>query len=271
MQIPCCAAILRRYGRVSAAVALAAVAVPATVSAADLPQSWLDMRWDSVHAPAIVLSANVSSVWDSYLTTAVSQWNAADRVGYNLIDGTNNPAACSPSYWTVQVCSANYGKTGWLGYTTAYTSFSDYTTLIGVTVRLNEYYYSQAKYNTAAWRAETVCQELGNALGLDDSDRNTRNANTGSCMDYTSNPAGGGKVLANTSPNASDLTNLNAIYAAHVAVQPRGFRVDGGEATIAAFGSANLAVPEPATWAMLVIGFGAVGAALRRRGTSVAA
>jgi hypothetical protein len=35
-------------------------------------------------------------------------------------------------------------------------------------------------------------------------------------------------------------------------------------------GTLNYAVPEPATWAMLIAGFGLTGAAMRRRKTRVA-
>ena len=34
------------------------------------------------------------------------------------------------------------------------------------------------------------------------------------------------------------------------------------------FGSANPGVPEPATWAMMIMGFGLVGASMRRRGVA---
>ncbi|MDB5681975.1 MAG: hypothetical protein JWO16_1780, partial [Sphingomonas bacterium] len=36
-------------------------------------------------------------------------------------------------------------------------------------------------------------------------------------------------------------------------------------------GTLNLPVPEPATWAMMMVGFGLMGAALRRRGVTAVA
>lgn len=46
--------------------------------------------------------------------------------------------------------------------------------------------------------------------------------------------------------------------------QPSGFRVDTNDVTIAA-------VPEPATWAMMLVGFGMIGATVRYRRRSVQA
>ena len=47
------------------------------------------------------------------------------------------------------------------------------------------------------------------------------------------------------------------------------FAVTGAD--VALFDASLLGVPEPASWAMLIAGFGLVGASQRRRRTSVAA
>ena len=44
------------------------------------------------------------------------------------------------------------------------------------------------------------------------------------------------------------------------------FELDDVAGTALGGGNANAAVPEPAAWALLVVGFGLVGAAARRRG-----
>lgn len=270
----CCAAKSRRYGRVSAVMAgamLAALAVaPAAAAATELPQSWDGMKWARTGILDIQLGNNVSSVWEPYVTKAAGEWSAARNINYVAVDGTTDAAFCDPVWGTVQMCSGNYGRTGWLGYTSVWTYGDDGNLILGGTIQLNEYYYSQSKYNTAAWRASTVCQELGNALGLADSDHNFGNANTGSCMDYTKNPAATSKSLANTDPNASDMAHLDAIYATTNGTQLAETMPGAKLAGYAMFGSANLAVPEPATWAMLLVGFGAVGRALRRREAVVA-
>ncbi len=238
------------------------IASIAPVAASAIPtQSWNGYRWGRVGAIAIGVGDNYSANWNSYVATATKQWSVAPEISYTSTTGQTT-SACNMVYGTIQLCSGNYGKTGWVGYTNVQTS-GGY--IVEATIRLNDYYFNQAYYNNDAWRAETVCQELGNALGLQDSDHNTGNANTGSCTDYTKDPSGKkgtNGTLANLQPSKSDLTNLNAIYAA-----PGGRQVvpDG------IYGSANAAVPEPSSWAFLIAGFGGVGAATRRRraGTAV--
>jgi hypothetical protein len=51
-----------------------------------------------------------------------------------------------------------------------------------------------------------MCQEIGHTFGLDHQDENFSNVNLGSCMDYTSNPAG------NEHPNNHDFAQLETIY-----------------------------------------------------------
>ncbi len=45
---------------------------------------------------------------------------------------------------------------------------------------------------------------------------------------------------------------------------------DGDTANVGAVAHPVTVVPEPATWALMILGFGAVGAAMRRRGTALA-
>lgn len=246
-------------------VALAALAaVTPSVAAAALTQSWNGWRWARSDALVIQVGNNFSSDWSPFVTTAITQWNAATNIDYSLVAGRTSAATCGAVYGTIQLCSGNYGKSGYLGYTYVWTS-NNY--IVQATIKLNTYYFNQAKYNTDAWKAETVCQELGNALGLADIDRNFSNLNVGSCTDYTNDPSGKlgtNGVLANIAPSANDLTNLNAIYATTGGTQLATTRPGGG-------GNAMAAVPEPASWAMLVTGFGAIGAAQRRRKAMVAA
>ena len=231
-----------------------ALVVPAVVTALPV-QSWNGYRWGRVGAIQIALGNNYSENWKPFIATAIGEWNSATDVGYASAAGQAAASACNMVYGTVQVCSGNYGQTGWVGYTNVSTS-SGY--IVQAMIRLNDYYFTQPRYNTYAWRAETVCQELGNALGLQDSDHNFGNVNTGSCMDYSRDPsgtAGTNGTLANIQPSSSDLTNLNAIYAV-----PGGRQVAASE-----LGSPNAAIPEPSNWAMLITGFGLVGAAARCR------
>jgi hypothetical protein len=238
--------------------------IGASAVASALPtQSWNGYRWGRVGAITISVGNNYTANWAPFVTTALRQWSVANAISLTSVAGRTTSSACSMVYGSIQLCSGNYGATGWTGYTNVQTS-NGY--IVQATIRLNDYYFNRAFYNNDAWRAETVCQELGNSLGLDDSNRDLNNANTGSCTDYSRDPSGTlgtNGTLANLQPSASDLINLNAIYA-----------TAGGRQIVASgvYGNANAAVPEPASWAMLVGGFGLVGGvARRRRSVTVAA
>jgi len=241
------------------AVLILAIVLPSAASAF-LPQSWNGYRWGRTGAITIGVGNNYSDIWAPFVASALTQWSVADAISLTSVAGRTTASACSMVYGTIQLCSGNYGATGWTGYTNVQTS-NGY--IVQATIRLNDYYFNQAFYNNTAWRAETACQELGNSLGLQDSDHDFNNANAGSCMDYSRDPSGrlgSNGLLANLQPSASDLTNLNAIYESA-----------GGRQVVASgvYGSAQAAVPEPATWAMLVGGFGLVGGVARRRRTIV--
>jgi hypothetical protein len=239
----------------------------ASVSATTLlPQSWNGWKWSRTGPLAITLKENVSAAWAPYVTAAAAQWSKDQNIDYVVKAGNVAVAStCSPSYGTLQVCNANYGATGWVGYTQVWT-MNNY--IVQATVKLNEYYFSQAKYNTVAWRQLVTCQELGNALGLDDSDRNFSNTNTGTCTDYTNDPtgkAGTNGTLANLAPNWTDFANLDRIYGTLDKTQIASTKL------VAQTGNAFLAapVPEPGTWALMLGGFGFVGSAMRRTRTRV--
>ncbi|NJC07814.1 PEPxxWA-CTERM sorting domain-containing protein [Polymorphobacter fuscus] len=246
--------------------ALAVTATPA--AAALLPQSWNGYHWARTGPLQIAIGSNISSTWVPYLATAANAWSAADNIDFLVTTGASNPSTCNPKFGGVQICSANYGANGWLGYTNIWLSGGF---VVQATVKLNDFYFATTRYNTAAWRDYTVCQELGHTLGLDHTNAVRTNANTGSCMDYTNDAAGtaGGAngTLANTRPNAVDFAALNAIYANLDRTQlPStrirlgiGMTVDGGDMQTFAM------VPEPGSWAMLIAGFGLVGAIQRRQ------
>src|SRR5882672_956803 len=88
-----------------------------------------------------------------------------------------------------------------------------------------------------------MCQEVAHTFGLDHQDTNQTNPNLGTCMDYTTNPAG---PPSNEHPNAHDYAELVTIYS-HVdsfstprAVTPAGPPLASGSA--------------PAAWGSLVEG-----------------
>jgi len=226
-----------------------------------LPQSWNGYHWAHTGNLAIMIGSNTSSSWAPYLSAAEAKWSTDKYIDYVPIAGMTGASSCSPVYGTVQVCSGNYGATGWLGYTQVWTSGKQITE---ATIKLNDYYFSQAKYNNAAFHQQVACQEMGNALGLDDLDHIYTNANQGTCMDYTNDPSGTkgtNGTKANTTADATDFSRLDAIYAVKDSTQLV-YTKPG------MFGNAQAvpgAVPEPSSWMTMILGFLGLGLALRRR------
>ena len=259
--------LLRCLGRSAAVAAIFAVATPALA----VTQSWNGYHWARTGPLVIRIGDNVSATWKPYLQTAATKWSAANNISFLQVAGTTAATGCDPVYGGVQVCSANYGANGWLGYANVWLSSGF---IVEATVKLNDYYFGQARYNTDAWRDMTACQEIGHTLGLAHNDTNRTDANNGTCMDYTNDPTGtaGGAngTLANTAPSASDFAALDGIYANLNATQldytkPQ-WRAGDGYFISGADGHDGLvAVPEPATWALLIVGFGLVGTIARRR------
>ena len=248
-----------------AAIALAALPSPASA----VTQSWNGYRWARTGPLLISLGDNLETNWSSLLAPAAAAWSAADNIDFTATAGKTTSAACAGVYGGVQVCNSNYGATGWLGYTYVWLSSGF---IVQATVKLNDHYFAQKRYNTAAWRQATICHEFGHTLGLAHTNTSRSNLNTGSCMDPTNDPtgtAGTNGTLANLGPNDTDFNALNGIYANLDATQlpstrltlriGDGYGIDGRDHDSLSF------VPEPGSWLMLIAGFGSVGMAMRRR------
>jgi hypothetical protein len=269
--------VAARRGVPLLALGLAAITACTPAQATLLPGSWNGWTWSHTGKLNILLGDNVSSAWDSYLRQAATSWSADKYIDFQVTSGMTSAAGCSPVYGTVQACSGNYGATGWLGYATVWTSG---TKIVEATVKLNDYYFSQTKYNVAAFRLQTTCQEVGHTIGLAHLDTNFGNANLGSCMDYTNDPTGtkgtnGTKV--NTKPTSLDFTNLDRIYAKFDTTQlpytkPGFYTGDGLDVPGSAdHESVSVAVPEPSSWTMMIVGFSALGLSMRRGSRKVRA
>ncbi len=176
------------------------------VAAVSANHSWGGYHWARTSNPFTVkLGNNVGSTWQASLSGASSDWSVSDVLDTAIVTGGTKPRNCRPTGGRVEVCSASYGRTGWLGVAQIWISGG--THIVQGTVKLNDTYFNTAQYNTPAWRNLVTCQEIGHTFGLDHQDENFNNTNLGTCMDYTSDPS------TNQHPNAHDYEELDIIYA----------------------------------------------------------
>lgn len=187
---------------VPAIIMLSVVGVAGIASA---NHSWGGYHWARTSNPFnLKLGDNVSTLWDSYLATTAGDWSLSSVLDLNIVSGNTNPKNCRATAGRVEVCNSKYGKNGWLGIASVWASGQH---IVQGTVKVNDTYFSAAKYNTPAWRNLVMCQEVGHTIGLDHQDENFANPNLGTCMDYTSDP------LSNQHPNLHDYDILETIYA----------------------------------------------------------
>jgi hypothetical protein len=195
--------------KLSRIAALAAVSVATLCVPASANHSWGGYHWAG-NGSNITLRVNkaITSQWTTSVNKAISDWDSSNEltlISQNAPAGTN-AKKCSPIAGQVLVCNAAYGNRGWLGIASIWLSRGH---ISQATTKLNDSYHNNPPYNSPDWRALVACQEVGHDFGLDHQDENFDNANLGTCMDYTSNPAG---PPANTAPNSHDYQQLNTIY-----------------------------------------------------------
>jgi hypothetical protein len=203
------------HRHLGALVALALLAALPGVASAS--HSWGNYHWARTVAEfTLKVGDNVSTTWDSYLDTTISDWSQSTVLDLTKVTGAASGRQCRPSIaGRVEVCNGRYGNNGWLGIAQIWVSGSHITK---GSVRNNDTYFDTSTYNTPAWRNLVMCQEVGHTFGLNHQDENFNNANLGTCMDYTNDPDGGAGGAsssdpANTAPNAHDYDQLVSIYA----------------------------------------------------------
>lgn len=170
-------------------------------------------HWKKTSTGPVVLTLgdNVSGVWDAHLTDAADDWDQSTVLDLTVVAGAVSPRSCKPKSGKIEVCSAAYGNNGWLGLARIWISGVHIT---AASTQVNDSYFANPAYgyDTSEWRQFVMCQEVGHDFGLSHTDENFDNANEGTCMDYTDNPAGGAGEPANTTPNQHDFAELLAIY-----------------------------------------------------------
>ena len=179
---------------------------------------WGSYHWSRDSNPVqLRIERQIGAVWTSSLNTAIGQWDQSSVL--DLTTGSGNLGVsskkCNALAGKVLVCSDSYGFRGWLGIASIWAS-GDHITQ--ATSQMNDSYFNTATYNTDAWRALVMCQEIGHDFGLDHQDEAFDNYNLGTCQDYTNAPEGGivggfDYGPSNVAPNSHDYDELEDMYA----------------------------------------------------------
>jgi len=172
----------------AAALLLALAATPALADHAS------GVHWARSQNPFNVdLGDNLSASWDTYLAVASADWSLSSVLDTTVVDGGTRARQCRPTSGRVELCSFNYGGTGWI----ALTSLSvDGEHITDATVKLNDTYLGSPPYD--ALRQTILCSEIGQTLGLSDQDPSA----VDTCMN-----------LSGEHPNSHDYDQLESIYA----------------------------------------------------------
>ncbi|MEO6247655.1 MAG: hypothetical protein ABIO85_03605 [Sphingomicrobium sp.] len=191
--------------------------VAMTASAPVGATQWLNYHWATDGSGLKVrVNSSISAVWQNApagaaigpVPGAVADWETSTVLTLNPQSSTADPKRCSPINTQILVCNAAYGKRGWLGIANIWTN-GDH--IYQATTKLNDSYFASGSYNQPKWRNMVACQEIGHDFGLDHQDENFSNANLGTCMDYTNDPAPSGGPN-NEHPDQLDYDTLTAMY-----------------------------------------------------------
>jgi hypothetical protein len=175
--------------------------------------SWNGYHWArTTDSFTLKLGDNVSGPWDAMLVKASSDWSQQQTVlDTQIVAGGTRAKSCRPTSGRVEVCSANYRNTGWLGVAQIWITADGH--IVQGTVKNNDYYFGSSSYtyNNTAEMQHVICQEIGHTFGLDHQDESGISLNT--CMDYYHNTSA--SDTKSTTPNAHDYAELQEIYTHH--------------------------------------------------------
>lgn len=181
------------------------VAALAVSFGASADHAWNTYHWSTTGSLVVNLGDNVDPVkWRGHLLTASADWSLSTVLDSPVVAGNTRPKSCRATSGMVEVCSANYGGTGWLGVAQIWLSGGH---IVQGIAKLNDYYHDNPPYNTDSWRLLVMCQEVGHTYGLGHQDENfDTKTEPGTCMDYTRDPVG------SEHPNDHDYEQLLTIY-----------------------------------------------------------
>jgi hypothetical protein len=187
-----------------------ALAAATAVPSAQASHSWGGYHWARTANPfTLITGDNVDPAWDGYLDTVVRDWSQSNVLDLAEATGATTGRKCRATSGTIQVCNAAYGNNGWLGLATI--SITGGRHITQGTAKMNDSYFSMARYDNPNERLHVMCQEVGHTFGLGHTTEDGSSQNT--CMDYFSNTGANATSTQSTHPNAHDYAELEEIYA----------------------------------------------------------
>ncbi len=190
-------------------VAALVLTLVAGASPAAANHSWNGYHWARTANPfTLNLGDNVSGLWDDMLVTASNDWSQSNVLDTTKVAGGTKAKPCRPTSGRVEVCSASYGNSGWLGLAQIWITGGEH--IVQGVVKNNDYYFGSStyQYNNTAEMQHVICQEIGHTLGLDH--QSTDGSSQNSCMDYYHNTSA--SDAKSTHPNSHDYAELTTIY-----------------------------------------------------------
>jgi hypothetical protein len=223
-------------------VALAAGAAIVAITPSFANHSWGNYHWPSDGKGAdLTVNLAITGQWNASVNGGIADWEKSRKLSFSsqTAAATDDVSRklCRPIAGELLVCNAAYGQRQWLGIATIWI---DGDHIVQATTQLNDSYFNMARYNTPAWRSLVACQEVAHDFGLDHQDEAFSNYNLGTCMDYTSAPAGGvyngfDYGPSNEHPNDHDYEQITTIYS----------HDDGAAAAATNFGVREVGKPAP--------------------------
>lgn len=179
--------------------------------------SWGNYHWARTTPQfTLKLGDNLTTTnWKTQLAASSSDWNSPQTFGatstpvVTVIVRGQSTKQCRMVAGTTQVCNGKYGQNGWLGLASINIVGGEHITQGAA--KMNDTYFSMAKYNNDNERRHVMCQEIAHTFGLGHQSEDGSSQN--SCMDYYSNTGANATSTVSTRPNLHDFEELNQIYA----------------------------------------------------------
>jgi len=191
------------------AVVLPVFFMSVMVDMVDASNMWEKFHWARTQDPfTVTLVDKTSRQWGSPVKRAANDWSQSEVLDVEITkDKTKKNKGsieCEPVEEKVVICNGEFGETNWLGLAEVWL---DGDRITKATIKLNDTYFKQDRFNTRQWRNYVTCHEVGHILGLDHVDEDYNNKALGTCLDLVTEPED------SQHPNQEDYDSLKLIYA----------------------------------------------------------